>query len=421
MTRTARMVATLAVVTALIGIVVVAVRASYGAFKGGYTLTGTFDRAAYGFGPNTEVDYLGVDVGHVTHVRLTPEHGVQADMRVNSGFQVPTGTRAVVQERSLFGDPYVDLQFPAGPTSGYLKQGDRITSTSVEADTTDLIAHTTPLLQQINGQDLLTLLTELDQATQGEGANIAQSIHDGAQLTNLYADTIGAQLKALDAFSAFQAAITPDATQLDNLAATSNQVLPTLNAAEADFQQALETIRPFADDLANLISQERPNIDQLLTRGANVVRLLAMREPQVEEVVSGLALYLQKFALGASPETLPDGTKFIYFKNFIEFSDIQQLICGLVDPAQGSSLPAQIQPLVAALSGTALGCKPPSAAAVTAPRSAGPAKSALPPAAQAAASDLMNQVAGQVGAPQPPQPAANQTVGDLIRRILGGP
>ncbi|HEY2428972.1 MAG TPA: MCE family protein [Acidimicrobiales bacterium] len=415
------MVAATAVVVALLATAVIAVRASYGAFKGGYTLVGTFDRAAYGFGPTTEVDYLGVDVGHVTHIRLTPAHRVEADMKVNPGFAVPVGTHAVVQERSLFGDPYVDLQFPAGAATGYLRQGDRITATSVEADTTDLIAHATPLLSQINGEDLLTLITELDQATQGEGAKIAQSIHDGSQLTNLYADTINAQLKALDAFSAFQAAITPDAPQFNSLASSSNQALPTLNGAEAQFQQALETVRPFADRLANIISQERPNIDALLTRGDNVVRLLAMREPQVEQVVSGLALYLQKFAGGSSPETLPDGTKFIYFKNFIEFSDIQQLICGLVDPAQGSPLPAQIQPLVAALSGTALGCKPAAAASVAGPVTAGPSTATLPPAAQSAAKDLINQVAGQVAAPEPPQPAANETVGDLINRILGQP
>jgi virulence factor Mce-like protein len=415
MSRGSRAVAALAVVVALIGVTVVAVRASYGAFKGGYTLTGTFDRAAYGFGPNTEIDYLGVDVGHVTHVRLTPAHLVLAQMRVNTGFNVPVGTKAVVQERSLFGDPYVDLQFPSAAPSGYLKNGDRIVATSVEADTTDLIAHATPLLSQVNGQDLLTLVTELDRATQGEGANIARSIHDGSQLTALYADTIGAQLKALDSFTAFQTAITPDATQLNNLANTSNEVLPTLNAAEADFERALETLRPFADNLASVISQERPNIDQLLAGGDNVVRLLAMREPQVEQVVSGLALYLQKFALGASPETLPDGTKFIYFKNFIEFSDIQALICGLVDPAQGSPLPSQLQPLVAALGGTALGCKPPSAAAAVV--AAPPGTSPLPPAAQSAASDLINRVAGQVGAPEPPQPT--ETVGDLISHILG--
>jgi virulence factor Mce-like protein len=397
MTRSSRVVAAVAVIVAMIGVVVVAVRASYGAFRGGFTVVGTFPVAAYGFGPGTEIDYLGVDVGHVTHVHLRADHRVDAMLKVNAGFKVPSGTRAQVENRSLFGDPFVNLVFPSGPPGGFLRAGDRIEATSVDADTADLINHTTPLLERINGQDLLTLVTELDRATQGEGQQIAESIHAGAQLAGLYASTINAQLVALDAFTAFQTAITPDAQPLNTLATQTNEALPTLNAAESDFQQALDTLEPFAAKLADVISTERPNLDYLLSRGDNVVRLLAMREPQVEQVVSGLALYLQKFATGGGPETLPDGTKFTYFKNFIELSDIQQLICGLVAP---SSAPQQLQPLASALEGTALGCK-----------------TGSPAAAKAAASDLMNRVAGQVGAPQPSTPGG--TVGDLLKPLLG--
>ncbi len=411
MGRGARVVAALASIIGVLGVAVVAVRASYGAFKSGYTLTGVFDKAAYGFGPNTEIDYRGVDVGHVTHVHLLPDHRVQAGLRIDSGFRVPSGTKAEVQERSLFGDPFVALVLPGGTPRRYLAAGDRIELTSVDADTTDLIATASPLLSQINGHDLLTLVTELQQATAGEGPRIAQSIHDGAQLAALYAETIDAQLKALNSFSAFQAAIAPDAPELNTLATQTNAALPTLNAAEGDFQQALETVRPFADKLANVIAQERPNFDALLARGDNVVRLLTMREPQIEQVVSGLADYLEKFALVASPETLPNGTKFAYFKNFVELSDIQQLICGLLAPPQGGLLPAQLQPILTGLAGTALMCTAP------APKGSAPAAAAPPPPdPKAAANDLVNQIAGQITAPQ--QPVAG-TVQGLINSLLG--
>ncbi|GAC1313755.1 MAG: hypothetical protein NVSMB12_05850 [Acidimicrobiales bacterium] len=418
MTRTARVLGAIAVVVALIGVTILSVRASYGAFKGGYGLVGSFDRAAYGFGPNTEVDYLGIDVGKVTHVKLRPDHRVDAFLRVNSGFKVPVGTVARVHNRSLFGDPYIDLAFPAAPTSSYLAKGAHIDVTSVDADTGDLIRNATPLLANVNGQDLLTLVNEIDLASRGEGDKVAQGIKDGAQLTALYANTIDAQLRALDSFTAFQVAITPTAADLNTLAGLGNRSLPTLNAAEADFQKALQTIGPFADKLANVIAQERPNIDQLLNRGDNVVRLLAMREPQIEQVVSGLALYLQKFAQSASAETLPDGTKFAYFKNFIEFADIQKLICGLIaPPAGGGPAPTQFQPLLNAVAGAGFGCKPQAAGAAP-PAKAVPVPVPPAPAPAAAAQDLLNAVAGQIGAPQP---TSNATVGVLVQRILGGP
>ena len=422
MGRGARVIAALAVIVALVGITVVSVRASYGAFKGGYPLVGSFDRAAYGFGPNTEVDYLGIDVGKVTHVKLQSDHRVEAFLRVNKGFNVPVGTVAKVHNRSLFGDPYIDLVFPVKPTGQFLARGAHIGATSVDADTGDLIRTATPLLANINGQDLLTLITEIDVASRGEGDRVAQSIHDGAQLSLLYANTIDAQLRALDSFTAFQVAVTPTAGQLNQLADLGNRSLPTLNAAEADFQTALTTIGPFADKLANVLAQERPNIDQLLNRGDNVVRLLAMREPQIEQVVSGLALYLQKFAQSASAETLPNGTKFAYFKNFIEFSDLQKLICGLVAPPSGGSpAPAQLQPLINAVSDAGFGCKQ-QAAAAKAPAAVAIPPVAVPPAAVppsvSAAQDLLQTIAGQIGAPQTTQPT---TVGALVQRILGGP
>ena len=404
MGRAERAVAALAVVVALFATVVIAVRASYGAFKGGYTVTGTFDRSAYGFGPSTEVDYLGIDVGHVTHVRLLADHRVEASLKIRSGFAVPVGTKAAVHNRSLFGDPYVELVFPTGPTgpsTKFLAKGDSIPMTSVDSDTGDLIRTATPLLDGINGQDLATLVAALDQATRGEGDKIAQSIHDGAQLAGLFADTIRAQLRALDSFSAFQAAITPTASDLNTLAAQANRSLPTLDAAEADFQRALETVNTFASKLADVIAAERPNIDLMLQGGDNVVRLLAMRQPQIEQVIVGSAQYFQKFALGAGPETLPNGTKFVYFKNFIAVNDVVKLICGLIAPPAGGPIPAQLQPIVSALTGAGLGC--PTAAAAADPH--------------ATAQSLMNQVAGQIGAPQSPQPPL--TLGDVLNALLG--
>ena len=392
-------------VVALLGTVVIAVRASYGAFKGGYVLTSTFPRAAYGFGPNTEIDYLGIDVGHVTHAVLLADHQVEAFLKIKQGFAVPVGTKAQVHNRSLFGDPYVDLIFPAGAANGTLptlKKGDQIQLTSVDADTGDLIRVGSTLLENINAQDLLSVVTSLDQASQGEGDKIAKSIHDGAQLAALYSDTITAQLKALDSFSRFQAAITPTADDFNTLAAQGNRALPTLNAAEADFQLALESVSAFASKLANVIAQERPNFDALLVRGDNVVRLLTMREPQIEQVISGLALYFQKFSQGESPETLPNGSKFAYFKNFVAFNDVVKLICGLVAPPSGGPVPAQLQPLVGALASAGLGCPTSAAAARVTSATAG--------------QDLINHVADQIATPEQPH---RLTVGDLINHILG--
>ena len=417
MTRPQRILAALAVVVGLIGATVIAVRASYGAFHQGYTVVAVFDRASYGVDPGVQVEYHGIAVGKVTSVHLV---GRQAELilSVNKGFRVPATVRADLRPRSIFGDPYVDLVFPASAPGPYLAAGAHVTNTGVDSEVGDLIASTVPLLNSINGPELQTILHELAETTDQFGPQIHNSVDEGARLVALYSSTIGAQLRALDSFAQFQAAIAPTGQSLDAAAANSNIALPRLNAAEADFQRFLDTLTPFANELANFIGAERPDITKLLDNGDNVVRLLTVREPQIEQVVAGLGQYLFKFAHALGPETLPNGTKFAFFKLFVMFSDVNNLVCGLIHPtAAGSTF---LQPLQQAVDRAGVfDCTAyqKSQAAAARPSSASQAPVApAPPAPPTVAADLNQGIHQLLGQPDVPQ---QLTVQSLVNLILG--
>jgi virulence factor Mce-like protein len=396
-TRLTRSLSAIAVVTALVGVSVVGVRASYGALRHGYRVSGVFDRASYGVEPGIQVEHRGIAVGKVDDVRLVNDHA-ELVMTIYGHFKVPQSVVAAVRPRSIFGDPFVDLDFPDGSPGPYLSKGSVLDRTQVDADTSDLIASAVPLLRDINPQDLATILDELNKATAGQGHEIAAAIDNGTKLATLFASTIDAQLQALDSFSRFQAAIATTGPLFNSIAANSNIALPTLNSAEADFQRALTVVSQFADTLSNFLLQERPDIERMLTGGDNVVRLLIAREPQLEQVISGLANYVTKFAQGRSPEVLPNGSRFAYFKNFILFADVNSMICSIL--SQAGPVGAPILQAIGG-SGGPLNCPPSTQGAK---------------AGTAAREDLLNGADQVLAAPEVPQRVSVQA---LVDHILG--
>jgi len=404
MTKVQRSLAALCVIVALIGVTVVAVRASYGAFRKGYTLTGTFAEAAYGVEPGVQVEHHGIQVGRVTSVHLV-NHRAELILSINKGYRVPSSVVADIRPRSIFGDPFLDLNFNDDDPGPFLAPGAVLQKTAVDSQVGDLIASAVPLLEQINGQDLETIISELSKASIGEGDRIKSQIENGAQLAALYASTINAQEQAIDSFAQFQSALAPTGDNLNAIAANSNIALPTLDAAEADFQAALDALTPFANKLASFLAQERPDIERLLDQGDNVVRLLSAREPQLEQVVSGLSRYLFKFAVGRGVETFPNGTKFAFFKNFIMFADVNALVCGLL--TQGGPTVAPLLALVS-VPGGPIHCTAPTAGSAGAAAAAGTVSSAT--------RELANGVDQIITTPEVPQ---RLTVQSLIDHILG--
>ena len=148
----------------------------------------------------------------------------------------------------------------------------------------DLFAAATPLLNQIDTTNLSTVLGELAQASQGEGPKIAASINAGTQLAGLLDRTLNAQMRALQSFAKFTQAIAPAAGDLNNLNAEINAGLPSFNAEEADYENLLNTLIPFSNRLAALLSTYHPDIATILESGDNVSRVLLAQQDSIGQV-----------------------------------------------------------------------------------------------------------------------------------------
>jgi virulence factor Mce-like protein len=353
------------------------------------------------------VDYRGVQVGKIKSWSLV-DRQVQVHFSINRGFKVPANATATLEPQSVFGSEIMNLDFPSGQAGPYLQPGDAVTQTATTDQVQDFINSTVPLFQSINPGDVQTIISELTQASENLGPTIAQSIDTGTQLADLFSTTINAQTNALDAFSRFQAAFTPTASNLNAIAAANNVGLPVFNHAEATFQAFLTTLKPLADNLAQLLSVYRPDINILLGQGDNVVRVLLARQSDISDLIHGLYRYTLKFAKGASSEQLADGSRFAYFKLFTSFSDIDKLVCGLVAPAGApSQLQQSLAPLQSAL-GPQFDCSPGS--------SASGSTSAGAPSSPQVAGQMATSALSGLGQPQVPQ---RTNVGSVINGVLG--
>jgi virulence factor Mce-like protein len=396
-------VATLAVLAG----VTVAVRWAYGAYDEEVELVGTFPHAGQGLVPGSDVKFRGVNVGEVESIELV-DRQAEVTIAVDPDFDVPADVLATIRPKTLFGEKFVDLEFEQGSEAPTLEDGDELANTATATEVEELVAATEPLLAEIDADSLAQVITSLTEVVDGQGDDIAAAWESGAEVSNLFADTIDAQTEALDSWAAFQEAIDETGASFNEITANSNEALPEFVAAREDFETLLATLQPFADHLAELLVETRPDIETILEDGANVTRVLVAREENVREVLRGLASYIGVFADAASPEQLPDGSRFAYFKNFLDFRDIEALLCREL---QGQG--ATAQPLLTALAtlNTPLDCDP-NGEGVALPDVGSPA----PRLDAGDAQEAVDQIFGQVAQPDASEATSLES---LVGSLLG--
>lgn len=424
----------LLVIFVVVAGVEVAVRASDGAYDGSYPLVGLFSSAGQGLHPGSNVDYRGVQVGQVGQIALSGQR-VRVVLHIDHGFRVPADTTATIEPENLFGAEDVTFTFPhrSGP---WMEAGATIAHTDVSSQLDNLFAAADPLLSTINASALSSSIAELNQATVGQAPAIRSSIQEGGKLASLLARTIGAQLTALDSLTSLSGVLAPEGPVLNTLAARTNAGLPAINRSEAAYQRLLETLTPLSENLAQFLSRYRPNIGTLLDTGTNVTRVLLANQQNIESFIKGLYEYVSNIAHAPSAQTLPNGSHFAYFQIFVDFSNVNDLVCNLIAPAAANM--SFLEPLQQALhySGSPFNCSselarfnalPQAASSPTPSTTTGaPAATATPSATTAPVpSSAISQAAAKAAGSLyqsigQPETQAGQSLQGLMSMLLGG-
>ena len=261
--------------------------------SGATTVTARFADSA-GLFEGNDVGVLGVRVGEVTSITPRGDH-VDVALRIDPGVKIPADAGAVVVSRSVATDRYVEMTpvYDSGPVlhSGAVLDQNR-TRSPVEFD--DLQASLQRITKELAGPDgkatpVNDILDVSAKTLDGNGAAIAQGLHDLA--------------KALDATN-----------ESSGDAVSTVEHLDTLTAALADNDQLVRRFTREVADATDMLDDEHANIEATFDALAAMVRAVTRfsREhrteigDQVDDITAIVAsLVDNRRRLAQMIETLP--------------------------------------------------------------------------------------------------------------------
>lgn len=287
----------------------------------GYTLKADFADSG-GMFVGSEVTYRGVRVGQVTDLVLQGD-GVVAEMRIDNDVDVPTGSRAVVANRSAVGEQYVDLQ-PSRREAPFMREGDTIPQgdpatcgrpafdaagtsydcTTIPIQPTELLVNLDDFVTSVDTRDVAVVLRELGTAFEGAGDDLQRLVDAGNLLTQA----------ATDALPETIALIRDGKTVLDTQRDVREQFL-SFNADLASLTQQIRESDPdfrrlFANgargslELRDLLESNRTDLPILLSNLVTVAQVQKVRLPAIRQI---LVTY-PNVAAGGFTVTPDDGT-----------------------------------------------------------------------------------------------------------------
>ena len=257
-----------------------------------YTITGEFAQAA-GVKANAEVTYLGVHYGRVTAVKRIPG-GVSVTMKIDRDRDIPAGSFARVFRKSAIGEPYIDFVPPETyrkDSTARIEPGDNVpmSRTSVPLEFSELLRSASALISSIDPEAAGGLVHELSAALDGRGESLRTLTTSIDRLTNSFVQKTDQLDRLADNSTQITSALADHRLSLGRSIANLRAVTEALRDADGDTQVLLDLGPDFLGTTADLVADQKRNLDCLLTDLAPVLRTLAGPE-ELED----LALTLQQ-------------------------------------------------------------------------------------------------------------------------------
>jgi phospholipid/cholesterol/gamma-HCH transport system substrate-binding protein len=254
------------VVIALLGVTYVAVHyVGITQWLGsGYTVHADFTQAG-GIFTNAEVTYRGVPVGRVGDVSLTAT-GIQVDLNISSGDRIPRDVQAIVADRSVIGEQYVDLR-PKKTGGPYLHDGSRIGApdTALPPPVQDVLLNSDELAKSVPIGSLQTVISELYDATQGIGASLQTLISSNKSFFTTADASLPQTIDLITTSKTVLKTQLDEASTIKDFAANLKLIGQQLKTSDGDISKVLSTAAPAVNQIAGLLDEIHGSFHDLLT------------------------------------------------------------------------------------------------------------------------------------------------------------
>lgn len=262
-----------------------------GAGRGGYKVTVVFDNVL-DLVPQAAVKVDDVTVGSVRSVSLTPDYKARVVIAIKKSVKLPANTTAILQQTSLLGEKFVELNPPYGqPPQGQLREGAVISdgSTTTYPDIEEVFGVLSSILNGGGLEKLQTINFELVKALGGREARVRDFLK---QLTTLMGglDKQKSQLvRAIDA--------------LDRLSGTLAKQTTTIDTALRDLHPGLKILADNRVQLTRMLQ----SLSRLGQIGSQVIR--ASKDATVKDLT---ALQPVLGQLAAAGQSLPRSFELLF-------------------------------------------------------------------------------------------------------------
>jgi len=268
---------------------------------------------------NAEVTYRGVTVGRVGALHLI-HNGVRVNLDLDdcSATKIPASARAVVADRSVVGEQYVNL-IPPNDKPPYFHSGDVIpmgrNSTPVRPE--ELLVNLDHLVNSVNLGSLRTTVREMYNALNNRGPDLGRLLDANSQLL----DTALSPQNVSDTIALIEQSSAVLQTQLDQqqpLASWTHSLMllsQQLKKSDPDIRHLFRTGPADLTTVQKFIQNNRTDLGILLanldTTGELMVRHIGGLE-EILELYPALAaggpttLHDHRAALGLVVQTKPD-------------------------------------------------------------------------------------------------------------------
>ncbi len=243
-----------------------------------YEITGDFAQAS-GVLPDAEVTYLGVNHGRVSKVERIPE-GVRVTMKIHRGKEIPSASIARIFRKSAIGEPYIDFipsEAYAGPDTPPLEPGDHvpIDRTTVPLEFSELLRSASELISSIEPEAAASLLHELSVALDGRGSDLRDLTIAIDELTGSFATRTDQLDRLAENNTRLISVLADHRLSLGQSMTNLRALTETLQRIDGDTRALLEDGPGFLGTTADLVADQKANLDCLLTDLDPILRTLA--------------------------------------------------------------------------------------------------------------------------------------------------
>ncbi len=232
-----------------------------------------------------EVTYRGVRVGRVSELTLSAD-GVRVHAKLETGTEVPTDTRAVVENRSAVGEQYLDLQ-PRREGEPYLGDGDVIprdaTETPLRVD--QLLLDVDRTVRSVPKDDLSTVVDELGTGFEGTGDDLGRLIDDGDALTQSAIEALPDTIALLKSGKVVLDTQRDTASQIKTFSGNLARISETLKASDPDLRVVLDRGTVASEELEAVVRENRESLGVLLANLVTVGQVTSARVDGIDQLL----------------------------------------------------------------------------------------------------------------------------------------